>query len=89
LSSKRSRDEIDGLREDSSSKDVLGAPTGPSTHRDKRRKSSDAGGMDLASALTKGLRKKAGAPRRGGVKTEGDVERELERVERERDGRRW
>jgi hypothetical protein len=64
-------------------------PTGPASHGSKRRKSGDTGGTDLASVLTKGLRKKAGAPRRGGVKTEGDAERELDRVERERDGRRW
>ncbi|KAF2449055.1 hypothetical protein P171DRAFT_518468 [Karstenula rhodostoma CBS 690.94] len=85
LSSKRSRDDYDDEERESRS----GAPTGPASHSSKRRKSGETGGTDLASVLTKGLRKKAGAPRRGGVKTEGEAEREMERVERERDGRRW
>jgi hypothetical protein len=33
------------------------------------------------------LRKNAGKTRRGGVRTEGDMERDLERVERERERR--
>ncbi|KAF1961857.1 hypothetical protein CC80DRAFT_198760 [Byssothecium circinans] len=79
LSSKRSRDDVDA---------VDAAPVS-SSHRDKRRKSrdGDGNGGQLASLFTKGLRKSAG--KRGGVKTEGEVERELERTERERDGRRW
>jgi hypothetical protein len=82
LSSKRSfRDDAETVKD--------ATPTAPSSHRDKRRKSGGDGGPDLASMLTKGLRKSASGKRRGGVKTEGDVERELERVERERDGRRW
>ncbi|KAF2634770.1 hypothetical protein P280DRAFT_523750 [Massarina eburnea CBS 473.64] len=77
--SKRSRDEAEEKGND--------APTAPSSHRDKRRKSRDAGGNggQLANLFTKGLRKSAG--KRGGVKTEGEVERELERTERERDRR--
>ncbi|KAJ4356530.1 uncharacterized protein N0V89_004564 [Didymosphaeria variabile] len=85
LSSKRSRDDYDD-----DEREIRGSvPTGPASHSSKKKKSGDTGGADLASVLAKGLRKKAGAPRRGGVKNEGDVERELERVERERDGRRW
>lgn len=83
--SKRSRDDYDDEERDNRS----GVPTGPASHSSKRRKSGDTGGTDLASVLTKRLRKKAGAPRRGGVKTEGEAERDAERVERERDGRRW
>ncbi|KAF2686270.1 hypothetical protein K458DRAFT_387276 [Lentithecium fluviatile CBS 122367] len=88
LSSKRSRDDFEAKE------DVKAAPIAPASHRDKRRKSGagdKSSGPDLASILTKGLRKSAdtGGRRRGGVKTEGDVEKELERVERERDGRRW
>ncbi|KAF1972312.1 hypothetical protein BU23DRAFT_590094 [Bimuria novae-zelandiae CBS 107.79] len=94
LSSKRSRDDYDDDEpsRDPPARDSKGIPTGPSasSHGSKRRKSGQDEGMDLASVLAKGMRKKAGQlPRRGGVKTEGDVERELERVERERDGRRW
>jgi hypothetical protein len=96
LSAKRSRDEIE--REDGVAtaeerdRDRRGSdaaptkiPTGPAAHRDKRRKSGDNA---IASLFTAGLRKQAKG-RRGGVKTEGEVERELERVERERDDRRW
>ncbi|OAG04313.1 uncharacterized protein CC84DRAFT_1206033 [Paraphaeosphaeria sporulosa] len=87
LSSKRSRDDYDDEERDRDARS--GVPTGPASHSSKRRKSGDTGGTDLASVLAKGLRKKAGAPRRGGVKTEGEAERDAERVERERDGRRW
>jgi hypothetical protein len=82
-SSKRSHDEVETV----DGKPEL--PTGPASHRDKRRKSrdGDGNGGQLANLFTKGLRKKAG--KRGGVKTEGEVERELERTERERDSRRW
>ncbi|KAF2126094.1 hypothetical protein P153DRAFT_399556 [Dothidotthia symphoricarpi CBS 119687] len=68
----------------SSRKDTK-TPTAPAGHRDKRRKSG-AGGEEtnsIANLFTAGLRKNAKA-RRGGVRTEGDVEREMERLERER-----
>jgi hypothetical protein len=99
LSSKRSRDETE--REDAVTaasedrdRDRRGSdaastkiPTGPAAHRDKRRKSGDNA---IASLFTAGLRKQAkSSSRRGGVKTEGEVERDLERAERERDSRRW
>jgi hypothetical protein len=62
-------------------------PTGPAAHRDKRRKDSDNA---IASLFTAGLRKQAKGSRRGGVKTEGEAERDLERAEREREReRRW
>lgn len=104
LSSKRSRDDVDrddrveviereDKREDvepverSTKTSEPKVPTGPSSHshRDKRRKSDDNA---IANLFTQGLRKHAKG-RRGGVKMEGDVEKELERGERERDSRRW
>ncbi|KAF2015304.1 hypothetical protein BU24DRAFT_421608 [Aaosphaeria arxii CBS 175.79] len=94
-SSKRSHDNFDrdhARDEDRDDRDDKGrdskVPTGPSAHRDKRRKSGEATNS-IASLFTAGLRKTAGKrERRGGVKMEGDVERELDRSERERD-RRW
>ncbi|KAH8704661.1 hypothetical protein GQ44DRAFT_716409 [Phaeosphaeriaceae sp. PMI808] len=88
LSSKRSRDDIDidepepprGPKAD------VKPPSGPASHRDKRRKSGTKGDDNIANLFTAGLRKNAKA-RRGGVRTEGDVEREMERVERERERR--
>ncbi|KAH6625791.1 hypothetical protein C7974DRAFT_338058 [Boeremia exigua] len=89
LSSKRSReDEVDAddaPREPSQGE--VKAPTGPASHRDKRRKSGAGGDNSIANMFTAGLRKNAGRTRRGGIRTEGDVEREMERVERERDRR--
>ncbi|KAJ4986139.1 pre-mRNA-splicing factor 38B [Stagonosporopsis vannaccii] len=89
LSSKRPReDEVD--MDDAPrgpSKSEVKAPTGPASHRDKRRKSGAGGDNSIANLFTAGLRKNAGKARRGGVRTEGDVEREMERVERERDRR--
>lgn len=89
VSSKRSRDDdADGdeaPRE--SSRSEIKVPTGPASHRDKRRKSGAGGDNSIANLFTAGLRKNAGKSRRGGVRTEGDVEREMERVERERDRR--
>ncbi|KAF1834918.1 hypothetical protein BDW02DRAFT_568608 [Decorospora gaudefroyi] len=89
ISSKRSRDDVADdddteLRTDGVPKgpkaDVK-PPTGPAS---KRRKSGTTTGDDnIANLFTAGLRKNAKA-RRGGVRTEGDVEREMERVERER-----
>jgi hypothetical protein len=58
-------------------------PTGPASHRDKRRKSGATGDDNIANLFTAGLRKNAKA-RRGGVRTEGDVEREMMERERER-----
>jgi hypothetical protein len=58
-------------------------PQDTKSHRDKRRKDGDDG---IAGRFTAGLRKNAKA-RRGGVRTEGDVEREMDRVERERERR--
>ncbi|KAH7374289.1 hypothetical protein BKA66DRAFT_468187 [Pyrenochaeta sp. MPI-SDFR-AT-0127] len=95
LSSKRSRDDIDteerseGPRSDApprGPKADIKAPTGPASHRDKRRKSGATGDDNIANLFAAGLRKNAKA-RRGGVRTEGDVEREMERVERERERR--
>ncbi|KAH7115050.1 hypothetical protein B0J11DRAFT_539738 [Dendryphion nanum] len=95
LSSKRSRDDFD--RGDSipadDSKDHPSTdrenriPTGPAAHRDKRRKSG-ANGDDAIANLFSGALRKRTRERRGGVKMEGDAERDLERGERDRD-RRW
>jgi hypothetical protein len=89
LSSKRSRDESQEVEDAprGPSKSEVKAPTGPASHRDKRRKSGAGGDNSIANLFTAGLRKNAGKTRRGGVRTEGDVEREMERVERERDRR--
>lgn len=89
LSSKRSRDddaEVDEVPREPA-KNETRVPTGPASHRDKRRKSGAGGDNSIANLFTAGLRKNAGKTRRGGVRTEGDVEREMERVERERDRR--
>lgn len=95
LSSKRSRDDIDaeerseGPRSDApprGPKADIKAPTGPASHRDKRRKSGTTGDDNIANLFAAGLRKNAKA-RRGGVRTEGDAEKEMERVERERERR--
>jgi hypothetical protein len=61
-------------------------PTGP---RSKRRK-SDVNSDNVAKLFAAGFRKHASGRerRRGGVKIEGEVERELERSEREREGGR-
>jgi hypothetical protein len=59
-------------------------PSGPSSHRDKRTKSG-TGDDNIANLFTAGLRKNA--KRRGGVRMEGDAERDMERVERERERR--
>lgn len=58
------------------------APTGPASHRDKRRKSGTTGDDNIANLFAAGLRKNS--KRRGGVRTEGDVEREMMERERER-----
>lgn len=88
LSSKRSRDEEPDVEDaPRGPKSEVKAPTGPASHRDKRRKSGAGGDNSIANLFTAGLRKNAGKSRRGGVRTEGDVEREMERVERERDRR--
>lgn len=90
LSSKRSRDDDDDRSRSASvqpatvpkgPKADIKAPTGPSSHRDKRRKSGATGDDNIANLFTAGLRKNA--KRRGGVRTEGDVEREMEIRERE------
>jgi hypothetical protein len=89
LTTKRSRDddaEVDEVPRESARNEVR-VPTGPASHRDKRRKSGAGGDNSIANLFTAGLRKNAGKTRRGGVRTEGDVEREMERVERERDRR--
>jgi hypothetical protein len=89
LISKRSRDddaEVDEVPRESAKNEVR-VPTGPGSHRNKRRKSGAGGDNSIANLFTAGLRKNAGKTRRGGVRTEGDVEREMERVERERDRR--
>ncbi|KAF2257951.1 hypothetical protein CC78DRAFT_159501 [Lojkania enalia] len=105
LSSKRSRDDFedeqpadkpvdkpeDRLEDRKGDRgEKIAIPSGPAStgHRNKRRKSGDG---DIANIFAKGLRKVAATKerRRGGVRTEGEVERELERVERERDGGRW
>ena len=88
LSSKRSRDDVDDERTEGGSvpkgpKAESKTPTGPSNHRDKRRKSGATGDDNIANLFTAGLRKNAKA-RRGGVRIEGDVEREMEIRERER-----
>ncbi|KAF2794631.1 hypothetical protein K505DRAFT_374492 [Melanomma pulvis-pyrius CBS 109.77] len=92
LSTKRSRDAIDDDGPATTANDSAKSsiPTGPASHRTKRRK-SDINSDNVANLFAAGLRKHAGARerRRGGVKNEGSVERELERTERERDGRRW
>ncbi|KAF2714598.1 hypothetical protein K504DRAFT_496520 [Pleomassaria siparia CBS 279.74] len=83
---KRSRDTIE--HDDAPAVEAK-VPTGPASHRSKRRK-SDMNTDNVANLFAAGLRKHAGARerRRGGVKTEGSVERELERTEREREGGR-
>ncbi|KAF1937405.1 hypothetical protein EJ02DRAFT_385705 [Clathrospora elynae] len=89
LSSKRNRDDVDEPKCTEAPKGPkadIKAPTGPASHRDKRRKSGTKGDDNIANLFTAGLRKNAKA-RRGGVRTEGDVEREMERVERERERR--
>jgi len=48
-------------------------PTGPASHRDKRRKSGTTGDDNIANLFAAGLR------------TEGDVEREMMERERERE----
>jgi hypothetical protein len=88
LSSKRSRDDFDDERTEGGSvpkgpKAESKTPTGPSNHRDKRRKSGATGDDNIANLFTAGLRKNAKA-RRGGVRIEGDVEREMEQRDRER-----
>ncbi|KAF2821348.1 hypothetical protein CC86DRAFT_448836 [Ophiobolus disseminans] len=60
-------------------------PSGPSSHRDKRRKSGTTGDDNIANLFTAGLRKNA--KRRGGVRIEGEEGRDVERVERERERR--
>ncbi|KAJ4358846.1 hypothetical protein N0V95_002699 [Ascochyta clinopodiicola] len=89
VSSKRSHDEVEEIQDAprGPSKTEVKAPTGPASHRDKRRRSGAGGDNSIANLFTAGLRKNAGRSRRGGVRTEGDVEREMERVERERDRR--
>lgn len=89
LSSKRSRDDEPEAEEAAREPDrgEVKAPTGPASHRDKRRRSGAGGDNSIANLFTAGLRKNAGKTRRGGVRMEGDVEREMERVERERDRR--
>lgn len=88
-SSKRSRDDVEDSYASHAPvapkgpKADIKAPTGPAGHRDKRRKSGATGDDNIAKLFTAGLRKNA--KRRGGVRTEGDVEREM--VERERERR--
>jgi hypothetical protein len=65
---------------------VKAPPSGPSSHRDKRRKSGATGDDNISRLFTAGLRKNAKA-RRGGVRVEGGEQGELERVERERERR--
>ncbi|EFQ95177.1 hypothetical protein PTT_06899 [Pyrenophora teres f. teres 0-1] len=85
LSSKRPRDDKDDeVPVPKGPKAEAKPPTGPANHRDKRRKSGATGDDNIANLFTAGLRKNAKA-RRGGVRTEGDVEREM--VERERERR--
>ncbi|RAR03017.1 homoserine O-acetyltransferase [Stemphylium lycopersici] len=85
LSTKRSRDDFDDeAAVPKGPKADVKPPTGPASHRDKRRKSGTTGDDNIANLFTAGLRKNAKA-RRGGVRTEGDVEREM--VERERERR--
>jgi hypothetical protein len=86
LSSKREHDDIDEPEPPRGPKADAKPPSGPSSHRDKRRKSGTTGDDNIARLFTAGLRKNAKA-RRGGVRTEGDEGRELERVERERERR--
>ncbi|KAL5115382.1 hypothetical protein ACEQ8H_006758 [Pleosporales sp. CAS-2024a] len=88
LSSKRSYEEHEQQQHEmeGAPREVKPPPSGPSSHRDKRRKSGAAGDDNIARLFTAGLRKNAKA-RRGGVRTEGDMERDLERVERERERR--
>ncbi|RMZ67926.1 hypothetical protein GMOD_00004005 [Pyrenophora seminiperda CCB06] len=84
-SSKRSRDDVDDeFSVPKGPKADANPPTGPASHRDKRRKSGATGDDNIANLFTAGLRKNAKA-RRGGVRHEGDVEREM--VERERERR--
>ncbi|CAG5178485.1 uncharacterized protein ALTATR162_LOCUS8724 [Alternaria atra] len=84
LSSKRSRDDFDDEASvPKGPKADVKPPTGPASHRDKRRKSGATGDDNIANLFTAGLRKNAKA-RRGGVRTEGDVEREMMERERER-----
>jgi hypothetical protein len=84
LSSKRSRDDFDDEAPvPKGPKADVKPPTGPASHRDKRRKSGTTGDDNIANLFTAGLRKNAKA-RRGGVRTEGDVEREMMERERER-----
>ncbi|KAH6285282.1 hypothetical protein HBI39_241200 [Parastagonospora nodorum] len=83
LSSKRSYDD-DEVEPPRGPKADARPLSGLSSHRDKRRKSGATGDDNIARLFTAGLRKNAKA-RRGGVRTEGDMERDLERVERERE----
>ncbi|KAF2846452.1 hypothetical protein T440DRAFT_521815 [Plenodomus tracheiphilus IPT5] len=88
LSSKRSRDDAEESYDSQTPvapkgpKVEIKAPTAPASHRDKRRKSGTTGDDNIANLFTAGLRKNA--KRRGGVRTEGDVEREMMERERER-----
>ncbi|KAF2027991.1 hypothetical protein EK21DRAFT_102190 [Setomelanomma holmii] len=85
LSSKRSRSDIrdDEPEPPRGPKADVKPPSGPASHRDKRRKSGTMGDDNIANLFTAGLRKNA--KRRGGVRMEGDAERDMERVERERE----
>ncbi|KAF2875175.1 hypothetical protein BDV95DRAFT_665765 [Massariosphaeria phaeospora] len=91
LSTKRSRDDFEFEPEaavDKAKDKDRDIPTGPAAHKSKRAKAS-SGTDSISNLFTAGLRKQAAKrERRGGVKTEGSAERDLERVERERDGRR-
>jgi hypothetical protein len=86
LPSKRSHDDKDEVEPPRGPKADVKPPSGPSSHRDKRRKSGAPGEDNISKLITQGLRKNAKA-RRGGVRTEGDADRDLERVERERERR--
>ncbi|KAL6704848.1 hypothetical protein ACN47E_007531 [Coniothyrium glycines] len=97
LSSKRARDAVE--HDDYEARipkgpkaDARSPPTGPAGHghRDKRRKSGTATGDDgIVGLFTAGLRKKnaKSGQRRGGVRMEGDVERDMEARERDRERR--
>ncbi|KAF2465788.1 uncharacterized protein BDR25DRAFT_345954 [Lindgomyces ingoldianus] len=103
LSSKRSRDDLEepldstsNTNKDRNGNDqdiAINPPTGPSAHREKRRKSGmQDGAKGISDMFTKGMRRQAagggGGRRRGGVKTEGEAKADMERAERERE-RRW
>ncbi|KAF2736191.1 hypothetical protein EJ04DRAFT_551431 [Polyplosphaeria fusca] len=88
LSSKRSHDDFE--RDNNADDRKPPIPTGPANQRNNKRRKS--GEDAITNMFTMGMRKHGGSTggrRRGGVRVEGEAEREVERGERERDRSRW